>query len=187
MENANYIFTTREWLSTHCQLKTKEMKLSAPQVIAEGGTVSPAASAPTSFHPADGTPDPRWHADLLVGTNLPFPTRRSWHQTAGGFQVGFCEGQGAPDYSRKLPPLAGVLLSQRTGRKLPTHAWGNALDLNPQNNAQAWAGDMDLEMVPIFDDARFTWGATGKARPATSCIFSSAQAVEVSDNRQISA
>jgi hypothetical protein len=65
------------------------------------------------------------------------------------------------------------------------------VDLNPENNAQAWAGDMDLEValetVQSFGDATFIWMATGKARPATSCIFSWAQAVEVSDHRHISA
>jgi hypothetical protein len=32
---------------------------------------------------------------------------------------------------------------QRTGAKLSTHAWGIALDLNPESNAQGTAGNMN--------------------------------------------
>jgi hypothetical protein len=45
---------------------------------------------------------------------------------AGGFWARFLRRSRSPDYSRKLSPLAGVMLSQPTGRKLPTQAWDDA-------------------------------------------------------------
>jgi len=47
---------------------------------------------------------------------------------------------------------------QRTGTKLSTHAWGIALDLNPESNAQGAAGNMDAGVVAIFKQAGFSWG-----------------------------
>ena len=47
---------------------------------------------------------------------------------------------------------------QRTGTKLSAHAWGIAIDLNPETNAQGTAGNMDPGVVSIFRDAGFEWG-----------------------------
>jgi hypothetical protein len=47
---------------------------------------------------------------------------------------------------------------QRTGAKLSTHAWGIALDLNPESNAQGTAGNMNPGIVAIFKEVGFTWG-----------------------------
>jgi hypothetical protein len=47
---------------------------------------------------------------------------------------------------------------QRTGAKLSTHAWGIALDLNPESNAQGTAGNMNPGVVAIFKEVGFTWG-----------------------------
>jgi hypothetical protein len=53
---------------------------------------------------------------------------------------------------------------QRTGTKLSTHAWGIALDLNPESNAQGTAGNMDARVVAIFKQAGFTWGGDWHGR-----------------------
>jgi hypothetical protein len=53
---------------------------------------------------------------------------------------------------------------QRTGSKLSTHAWGIALDLNPESNAQGSAGNMDAGVVAIFQQAGFSWGGDWQGR-----------------------
>ena len=55
---------------------------------------------------------------------------------------------------------------QRTGTKLSAHAWGIAIDLNPEINAQGTAGDMDPAIIKVFRDAGFQWGGDwqGKTR-----------------------
>ncbi len=55
---------------------------------------------------------------------------------------------------------------QRTGTKLSTHAWGIAIDLNPQSNMQGTAGNMNVEVIKIFKQAGFAWGGDwqGKTR-----------------------
>src|SRR5438067_2241240 len=55
---------------------------------------------------------------------------------------------------------------QRTGSKLSTHAWGIAIDLNPETNEQGTAGEMDPEIVSIYCQVGFEWGGTweGKSR-----------------------
>ena len=48
--------------------------------------------------------------------------------------------------------------AQRTGTKLSSHAWGIAVDLNPESNAQGTAGNMNAEVAATFTKAGFTWG-----------------------------
>ena len=38
---------------------------------------------------------------------------------------------------------------QRTGRKLSTHGWGIAIDLNPETNLQGAVRDMDAVVIEI--------------------------------------
>jgi hypothetical protein len=54
--------------------------------------------------------------------------------------------------------------SQRTGTKLSAHAWGIAIDLNPESNVQGTAGSIDAAIVSIFKQAGFTWGSDWKGR-----------------------
>lgn len=55
---------------------------------------------------------------------------------------------------------------QRTGTKLSTHAWGIAIDLNPETNQQGTAGNMDPAVIATFRDSGFEWGGDwqGKTR-----------------------
>ena len=48
--------------------------------------------------------------------------------------------------------------AKRSGSKLSTHAWGIAIDLNPETNAMGGRGDMDLGIVAAFKSAGFVWG-----------------------------
>jgi hypothetical protein len=53
---------------------------------------------------------------------------------------------------------------QRTGTKLSTHAWGVAIDLNPQTNQQGTAGNMDTSVIAVFREAGFKWGGDWQGR-----------------------
>jgi len=53
---------------------------------------------------------------------------------------------------------------QRTGTKLSTHAWGIAIDLNPETNEQGTAGNMDSGLIATFREAGFKWGGDWQGR-----------------------
>jgi hypothetical protein len=119
----------------------------------------------------DGSLDPKWQADYLTRIELPFPLTLSWDEAtsvrqitchrrlAGIFGDVFqrVEQEGIQDQIRTFGGCFSFR-PQRTGSKLSTHAWGIAIDLNPQTNAQGTAGDMDGRVVAIFHDAGFQWG-----------------------------
>jgi D-alanyl-D-alanine carboxypeptidase len=119
----------------------------------------------------DGSLDPRWQADFLTKISLPFPLPLSWDaassvnqmtchkKLAGVFADVFrrIQEQGLEERVKTFGGCFSFRL-QRTGSKLSTHAWGIAIDLNPQTNAQGSAGDMDAQVVQIFGGAGFTWG-----------------------------
>jgi hypothetical protein len=127
----------------------------------------------------DGSLDPRWEADLLARISLPFPLALSWnhaqmvkemtcHKKSGEiFSDVFAKIQ-ANGFETKIQAFGGCFSfrPQRTGTRLSTHAWGIAIDLNPETNAQGTAGNMDSNILGIFKDAGFAWGGDweGKVR-----------------------
>ena len=130
-----------------------------------------------SYMREDHTLDPRWQTDFLTTIELPFPLTLSWdrsrsvqkitcHRTLGPvFTDTFSRIQGAGLQS-KITSFGGCFSfrPQRTGSKLSAHAWGIAIDLNPESNAQGTAGDMDAGLVSIFKQAGFSWGGDWKGR-----------------------
>jgi hypothetical protein len=48
--------------------------------------------------------------------------------------------------------------SKRSGNRLSTHAWGIAIDLNPETNGMGRRGDLSAEVVEVFESFGFTWG-----------------------------
>jgi len=74
----------------------------------------------------------------------------------------------AVNLQRKLTSFGGCFAfrPQRTGTKLSAHAWGIAIDLNPETSQQGTAGNMDPGVVAIFRQAGFEWGGSwqGKKR-----------------------
>lgn len=120
-----------------------------------------------------------WQSDCLARTALPFPLIISWdhtqsvsaitcHKLLGSiFDNVFSQIQSA-GLQNKVTSFGGCFSfrPQRTGAKLSTHAWGIAIDLNPETNQQGTAGDMDPGVIAIFRAAGFTWGGDwqGKTR-----------------------
>ena len=125
----------------------------------------------------DGSLDPRWTADYLVRIALPFPLVLSWDHTASVQQM-TCHRKLAEAFEdifakieahglqEKIKAFGGCFSfrQQRTGSKLSAHAWGVAVDLNPETNVQGTAGDMDAGVIEIFRAAGFEWGGDWSAK-----------------------
>lgn len=119
----------------------------------------------------DGSLDPRWESEQLARAPLPFPIALSWDPTkqvrsiychrrlTAKFQevFGDIERRGL---SGKVRSFGGCFnfRAKRSGSKLSTHAWGIAVDLNPETNAMGREGDMPAGIVAAFTRAGFLWG-----------------------------
>lgn len=125
----------------------------------------------------DGSLDPRWEMEHLARVTLPFPITLSWDATkqvrslychkrlTGRFQVVFAEieRRGLRDRVRTYGGCFNFR-AKRSGNKLSTHAWGVAIDLNPETNAMGREGDMAPGIVKVFEEAGFTWGGRWSGR-----------------------
>lgn len=119
----------------------------------------------------DHSLDPRCQAEQLITISLPFPLVLSWDHSRQVTRM-TCNRLMKPIFSDCFQELVDSGLqahitsfggcfafrSQRSGTKLSTHAWGIAIDLNPETNAQGTAGHMHPGIVSIFRNAGFVWG-----------------------------
>jgi hypothetical protein len=157
------------------------------------GEVSPAALVPphgldeicTTFGDIfgyiakDHTLESGWQSDFLARITLPFPLTISWdhsqsvsaitcHKLLGSVFNGVFERLQSGGLQAKITSFGGCFSfrPQRTGTKLSTHAWGIAIDLNPETNQQGTGGNMDPAVIAIFRNAGFEWGGgwQGKTR-----------------------
>jgi LysM repeat protein len=119
----------------------------------------------------DGSLDPRWETEQLARAALPFPIALSWDPTkqvrsiychrrlTAKFQEVFADIE-RRGLSGKVRTFGGCFnfRAKRSASKLSTHAWGIAVDLNPETNAMGRDGDMPPGIVAAFRRAGFTWG-----------------------------
>ena len=127
----------------------------------------------------DHTLDAGWPSGFLARITLPFPLTVSWdhsqsvsamtcHKLLANVFSGVFDCLQAAGSQNKITSFGGCFSfrPQRTGTKLSTHAWGIAIDLNPETNQQGTAGDMDPAVIAIFREAGFKWGGDwlGKTR-----------------------
>jgi len=127
----------------------------------------------------DGTLDPRWEQQQLTLARLPFSipftvaphppiTRINCHKKlADIFVQVFTEiqKQGLAD---KIVSYGGCFnfRTKRLSAKISTHSWGIAVDLNPETNQQGTAGNMDSQVIKVFQSFGFKWGGefSGKSQ-----------------------
>lgn len=119
----------------------------------------------------DGTLDPRWETEQLSRAPLPFAIPLSWdpakqvrslychRKLASVFPAVFAEIE-RRGLRAKLRSYGGCFnfRAKRSGSKLSTHAWGIAIDLNPETNGMGRDGDMPAGIVRVFESFGFTWG-----------------------------
>jgi D-alanyl-D-alanine carboxypeptidase len=130
-----------------------------------------------AFIQSDHTLTPLWQVDYLARVTLPFALPLSWdisrtvkqftcHKLLAPMLTSIFEQIQAVNLQRKLTSFGGCFAfrPQRTGTKLSAHAWGIAIDLNPETNQQGTAGNMDPGIVTIFRQAGFEWGGQWQGR-----------------------
>ncbi|MGH9516344.1 MAG: M15 family metallopeptidase [Terriglobales bacterium] len=119
----------------------------------------------------DHTLEAAWQSEFLARVTLPFPLIISWdrsqrvtaitcHKLLTTAFVSVFDRIQSSGLQNKITSFGGCFSfrPQRTGTKLSTHAWGIAIDLNPETNQQGTAGDMDPALIAIFREAGFKWG-----------------------------
>jgi LysM repeat protein len=125
----------------------------------------------------DGTLDPRWETEQLARAPLPFPIPLSWDMSKQVRNV-YCHRKLVPilpavfaDIGRrgltgKVRSFGGCFnfRAKRSGSKLSTHAWGIAIDLNPETNGMGQDGDMPPGIVAAIKSAGFFWGGDWPGR-----------------------
>ena len=125
----------------------------------------------------DHSLDSLWQAEFLDRVALPFALPLSWDISRSVTQI-TCHKLLVPLLGRvfadlqtaglqsKLTSFGGCFSfrPQRSGTKLSAHAWGIAVDLNPETNQQGTAGNMDQGIVTIFQQAGFQWGGGWQGR-----------------------
>jgi LysM repeat protein len=127
----------------------------------------------------DGSLDPAWESKHMARVALPFPLTLSWdtsrrvnafvahRKLSGKFTAVLREIQ-QNGLASALHTFGGCYSyrTQRGNSKLSTHAWGIAIDLNPETNQRGTPGDMHPEVAALFKAHGFAWGGdwTGRAR-----------------------
>lgn len=125
----------------------------------------------TKFIGSDGHISPDWEKEYLDWANLAFPIRLSWNQTITVTKIK-CHKLLCPTFEGIFSQmvLKGLAVQiktyggcyayrpQRASTKLSTHAWGIAIDLNPESNEMGTMGNMHPGVIKLFRDSGFLWG-----------------------------
>ena len=132
----------------------------------------------------DHSLDGRWQSDFIARVELPLSMRLSWDHTHEVRAIA-CHKLLVPVFADVFAEISSGNLQnkiisfggcfsfrpQRTGSKLSTHAWGIAIDLNPEKNQQGTAGNMDPGLVSTFCGAGFEWGGTWEGKTCDPMHF----------------
>jgi hypothetical protein len=137
----------------------------------------------------DGLPTQEWQEDHLILMPVPFPLRLAWQPTTTVRRIRchvkaaislehilhaiLAHYGGDPEKVRaaRMDLFGGCYEFRRArgGSQLSMHAWGAAIDLDPERNELGvpWkpgTGMMPQAVVEIFESAGWTWGG-GWKRP----------------------
>lgn len=121
---------------------------------------------------ADGTlQSEKWESLILKFCFLPFPMHLSWNKTrvVSQFRCHYllshtfelCFNEIYQNHLEKECLYFGGCYSfraQRGSKKISTHAWGIAIDINPDTNPLGSEGNIHRGIVKIFEDHGFIWG-----------------------------
>ena len=148
---------------------------------------------------ADGLPTDRWQARMLTTIPLPYPMRLSWdlqttvrkitcHRAVADSLTACLAAVLAHYGSLAAVQAAGLDLyggcynfrPMRGSHVLSMHAYGIAIDLDPEHNPQfaRWKEDkgmMPMAVVDIFEAAGWTWGGRWTSR--TDCMHFQAASI----------
>lgn len=136
----------------------------------------------------EGRPTARWEAANLVTIVAPYTMRPAWdpriairwirchRRVAESLQQilrGILAYYGSVERVRaaRMHLLGGVYSYRRISgsSRLSLHAWGAAIDLDPDHNPLGWAwrpgaGMMPMAVVELFEAAGWRWGGRFKGR-----------------------
>jgi hypothetical protein len=137
---------------------------------------------------ADGHPTHRWEQMFLTYIGTPWPMVLAWDKSVTVTRIR-CHNEVAKSLTKILESLwnlhgkdvsriqaSGLHLyggcygyrASRGAEGLSMHAYGAAIDLNPERNALGTKPDkcaMPDEVVDVFKAQGWTWGGDWKARP----------------------
>jgi hypothetical protein len=120
----------------------------------------------------DGSIDSyQWETIILDVCPLPFPMKLAWnpsievsrfrchHRMISIFQEAF-DRIWAANLESECQFFGGCYMfrCKKGSKKISTHAWGIAIDLNPLENQMGTPGQMNPDIVSIFESLGFTWG-----------------------------
>ncbi len=120
---------------------------------------------------ADGVLNPAWESEHLGRVSLPFPIPLAGNSSKLVKNL-YCHKKMIDVFPEVLAAVEKEKLkghirtcggcfnfrSKRNSDKISSHAWGIAIDLNPETNALGKPGDMSPEIVDIFRNFGFKWG-----------------------------
>jgi len=137
----------------------------------------------------DGLPTSQWKRTFLTQISLPYVMRLSWNKTITVNKL-TCHKEVASSLQSILGSILDLYGSRdaikaarmdlfggcynfrtvRGGHTLSMHAYGAAIDLDPEKNPRdkpwkANSGMMPVEVIEIFKDHGWAWGGDFKSRP----------------------
>ena len=148
-----------------------------PEIISTFGDIS-------IFIKSDGTLSQPEMNNLLTTMELPYPMIYAYDSTITIKHI-TCHKKIAPifmevfnqikekGFEKYAQEYGGcyVFRPKRLSQKLSCHSWGIAIDINPRTNKQGTPGNMNKNIVTIFESLGFTWGGRWKGTLQDSMHF----------------
>jgi hypothetical protein len=115
---------------------------------------------------------PSWNTDYLAIVELPFPIPLAWNKSVSVSRMtchklmvsvftdvfNQIRNDGLVSAISDFGGCFSFRQERHSNTKISTHAWGIAIDLNPNENAQGTVGNMNVGIVDIFRRVGFKWG-----------------------------
>jgi LysM repeat protein len=119
----------------------------------------------------DGSLNSGWDGFALARIDLPWPLTLSWdhsqsvtrivcHKKLVGTFTNVFKALDSAGLRSRLRSYGGCFAfrPKRSGSKLSTHSWGIAIDIDPETNAMGTTGDINPDVVEVFQRWGFKWG-----------------------------